>query len=109
MSKCEWCGKEFDEDEAREQFESEYSRLSYDNIRKCLCGDCAIDAIEDEVDGVYYERCEHCGEEFDYIEDCNTFSSRFSGTELDDYWDDGPLCADCAIDVAEEEFDEPED
>lgn len=104
MAVCEWCGKEFDLQEAEYEFESETFMLSYDNLHKSLCGSCAVKAIEDEVDGVYYEICEECGKEFDMIEDSCKFDSHFtgySGTELRDYWKDKILCCDCALEVTD--------
>lgn len=100
MSRCEWCGKEYDRDEAERIFSSETFCLSYSNIRKDLCGECAVEAIENEVDGVYFETCEECGKEFDPIEESSEFDSNFgwaNGTSLRDYWDDKILCAECAL------------
>lgn len=100
MAVCEWCGKEFDNDFDRDTFEIE-TTLCYDNLRKCLCGDCAIQAIEDEVDGVYYETCERCGKTFDLIEDMGEFDRHFpwyNGTRLRDYWKSEILCAECVLD-----------
>lgn len=106
MATCEWCGNEFDIQEAEDEFISETFRLSYANIRKCLCGECSVDVINDEVDGVYFEVCEECGREFDLIEAQTEFNNNFSwanGTELRDYWDDKILCSDCALKIAEDE------
>lgn len=100
MAKCEWCDTVFDLDDAESIFTSETFCLSYANIKKCLCGNCAVQAIEDEVDGVYFETCEECGKEFDLITESNEFDSNFSeanGTSLRDYWDDKILCSDCAL------------
>lgn len=104
MNQCEWCSTTFDPEEADEYFTIETWLLSYNNVRKCLCGKCAVEAIESKVDGVYFETCEHCGRTFDLIEDESTFDNHFSwanGTSLRDYWEDQILCADCAIDVAD--------
>ena len=111
MEKCEWCGESFDRDEADEYFSSETWLLSYSNVRKCLCGKCAVEAIEDKADGVYFETCEKCGHTFDLIEDESTFDNHFSwanGTSLRDYWKDQILCADCAIEAADAECDDEE-
>ena len=100
MLKCEWCGKKYDKDEADDIFSMETYCLSYSNIRKKLCGDCAVEAIEDEVDGIYFERCEECGKEFDLMEESREFDSNFSwenGTSLRDYWNDKILCCDCVL------------
>ena len=97
---CEVCGKEFTFEDAEDEFNSEMFDLIYENITKCLCGSCAIDAIRDEVDGIYFETCEECGKHFDYIEESGNFSSNFSwcsGTTLKDYWDGGVVCCDCAM------------
>ena len=101
MAVCEWCGVEFDSCEAADTFEME-TMLSYNNLRKCLCGDCAIEAIEDLVDGVYYETCEKCGKTFDLITESAEFDSHFSeanGVGLRDLWDYHILCCDCALDL----------
>lgn len=99
MAICEWCNKEFDPDEAEEYFNSEAGILIYQNIRKCLCGDCAVEAINDEVEGVYYETCENCGKVFDVFEDMHELSEE--GISLYDCWDDEILCADCARDYVD--------
>lgn len=100
MAVCEWCKNEFDLDFDRDTFEIE-TFLSYPNLRKCLCSECAIQAIEDEVDGVYYETCERCNRTFDLIEEMAQFDRNFpwyNGTRLRDHWTSEILCADCAID-----------
>lgn len=99
MAVCEWCGKNFDIDFERDTFEIE-TNLCYQNLRKCLCGECAIQAIEDEVDGVYFEVCDRCSKTFDLIEDMGKFDSNFpwyNGTRLRDHWRTEILCADCAL------------
>ncbi len=103
MAVCEQCGKEIDFDFDRAEFESE-TNLCYDNLRKCLCGECAVQAIDDEEDGVYFETCEKCGKTFDLIEAIGQFDEYFhwcGGTTLRDHWDSEILCADCAIDDVE--------
>ena len=100
MKKCEWCGRKYDMKEADYFFSNEIFGLSYDNIKKNLCGECAVQVIEDEVDGIYFERCEECGKEFDLIEESGKFSSNFSyanGTCLRDYWNPTIICCDCAL------------
>lgn len=100
MPKCEWCGQRYNKEEAESIFSMETFRLSYSNIRRNLCGECAVQAIEDEVDGVYFETCEECRKEFDLIEESNEFDNNFSwanGTSLRDYWDDKIICCDCAL------------
>ena len=113
MAKCENCNERFDRDEAASYFEME-TELSYDNLRKTLCGECAVQAIEDQEDGVYFETCEECGCTFDLIEAQSDFDTHFdwsNGTRLRDYWDPKILCCDCAIEKAEEgmELDDDDD
>lgn len=105
MAKCEWCGKEFDESYAEMVFSSE-TMLEYANLNKCLCDKCAVQAIEDQVDGVYFETCESCGKRFDLFEDSSRFSSIDSnsgGMDLRDWWiSQGQiLCCDCAEEAVE--------
>lgn len=102
MKICEWCGKSFDPEEANEYFSLDAGIFSYDKIRKCLCGECAVKAIEDKIEGVYYETCEQCGRTFDVVEEESDFDSHFSwanGTNLYDYWHNQILCAECALNV----------
>lgn len=108
MNICVWCNEKFEKQEAECFFEGEILGLVYRNIRKCLCGKCSVEAIEDEVDGVYFETCEVCGVEFDLIEESAEFSKHFtdySGTVLRDYWNPNIVCCDCALrQVSEEEM-----
>lgn len=97
MPKCDWCGTKFNKSEATEIFESEYAFYAYNNFHKCLCGPCAIQAIAEEVSGVYYETCEECGKTFDYIEDSAEFENQVDGTVLIDYWNPHILCCECAM------------
>lgn len=100
MPICEWCGKEFEESEATDEFEIECGLYSYANVQKCLCGACAIQAIEEQVDGVYFEVCEECGKTFDVIVDSSAFDQHFNycnGTSLQDYWSEKILCSDCVL------------
>ena len=100
MKKCEWCGNEFDLEEAEDIFDAEIFTLSYDNFKKCLCGNCAVQAIEDKVDRVYFETCEKCGKKFDLFENETEFAEQFdwsNGIELRDCWGKMILCAECAL------------
>ena len=104
MAKCEWCGRNFDREDAADEFDQEYIGwiLSYSCFKPTLCYECACQAIEDEVDGVYFETCEECGTTFDFITEKSDFERRFpsyNGTTLTDYWDESHkyLCADCAM------------
>ncbi len=99
---CERCGKDFDWEVEKEEFELELPSKSYNNLEKILCAKCAIDAIECLEDGVYFEYCERCGKKYDPIttecefqsihtNEYGTYASIFDMTnEL--------LCLDCAID-----------
>ncbi len=98
---CERCGKEFNIDEATEEFEDETLKI-YDNLLHKLCGKCAIDAINAGEDGIYYEICERCGKKYDPITVDGAFELRYSdenGTyaTISDMTD-LLLCLDCAID-----------
>lgn len=107
MAKCKWCGESFDREDALYEFEGE-TLLNYANLALRLCGSCAIQAIEDEVDGVYFETCADCGTQFDLIEEQSKFDSDPNDFGyLRDYWDDGdrPRCAECALKKAEEEYE----
>ncbi len=109
MPVCEWCGRNFDRAEAAEIFECERSPFMYSNIHKCLCGDCAISAIENMVEDVYFETCEKCGKEFDCITNAGRFSDNFSpeSAGLFDCWTLGKgqiLCCDCALENIDELF-----
>ena len=103
MAVCDCCKNEFDLDFDRETFEIE-TLLCYQNLRKCLCSDCAIQAIEDQDDGIYFETCERCDRTFDLFEEMSRFDSHFpwyNGTRLRDHWGSGIICSDCAIDDVE--------
>ncbi|MBR6357644.1 MAG: hypothetical protein IKR99_05755 [Lachnospiraceae bacterium] len=110
MKVCEWCGATFDPEEAEEYFDDNTFGLSYGNVKKCLCGECAVQAINDCVDGVYFETCEKCGQEFDLIIDEGEYASHFGfgSATLRDSWQEHYqiLCADCAYKVWEEEHNE---
>ena len=102
MAKCEWCGKRFNRVEANDEFAGEYDYLSYSSFRPTLCFDCAVQAIEEGADGVYFDTCEKCGSTFDYASEKSRFENGFtwySATSLKDCWDkaDLILCADCAM------------
>ena len=100
MPKCEWCGKEFDRSEAEYVFTSEYTRLNYDFIQPCLCGECAIGAVRDEASCIYFEYCEKCGKRFDLADEKMQFASNFpwyNGTTLEDHWNPLIVCSECAI------------
>ena len=93
---CENCGKGFDEERAREDFEMETLK-NYDYLTKCLCAECAIEAINDMVDGIYYEVCESCGSKFDPFEDERKLQQQTGddGATIDMF--DKYLCLDCSL------------
>lgn len=97
---CEYCGSSFDTQEAEDYFEDECYILSYCNFRKRLCGKCAVDAIEDMQEGMYYEQCERCGKTFDLMgnEYFSKDGSTIDGSTIRDYWDDQILCYECVLD-----------
>lgn len=107
MAICEWCENEFDKYDAESEFLEEYGFLSYENFRICLCGECAKEAISQHADGVYYEHCEECGEDFDYITDSARFENKCDGITLSSEWDSANkiLCCDCAVQRVEEEIE----
>ena len=97
MHVCEWCGESFDASDAYEEFDDEYPCYSYDNFTKSLCGKCAIQAMADRSDGIYFETCEQCGNSFDFAVEETTFSNYVNGISLIDCWRDRILCTDCAL------------
>ncbi len=106
MAICECCGKEYDPSEAEDNFDSEAWLLSYHNIRRSLCGECALEGLETYEEDTYFETCERCGKTFDFIKERSRFDSYFtwySGTELRDYWEKGILCCDCALEEVPED------
>ncbi len=112
MAKCKWCGKSFDVDWARDEFETETVTKMYDNLKIRLCADCAVQAINDGVEGVYEEECAFCGKTFDYGEECYKLMTMWNddGISLDDCWDRFDICcADCAIEKLSEEDSDYED
>ena len=100
--KCEVCGKKINVEEERENFEIETSK-SYDNLAKKLCAECAMELIEDEVEGIYFEYCEECGKKYDFIYTENEFKWQHSddpGAAITGKF----LCLDCANEEYEEEI-----
>ena len=101
--KCEYCGKMFYREEEEDEFERNIDLLSYRQLNKCLCSDCAIRAIEQYEEGIYTETCERCGKEFDLAEDEAEFGHiiRMNGISylktLREEWEGNAiLCANCA-------------
>lgn len=78
----------------------------YDYLTKCLCAECAIKAIDDMDDGIYYEVCENCGSRFDPFADEFEFQQQTddSGVEIDMF---GKYqCLDCSLDEYRNRNDE---
>ncbi len=109
MAECSCCGKEYDVDEAEEEFESEYgmSLNSGNHFDGSFCFECAKDAFEDNE---YYDFCESCGTRF-HVGDANLQFANECGeyglvdgsrSEISDLI----LCADCALDAARENYEE---
>lgn len=93
MTKCKWCGKEYDKND--EDFFFSYGTYSYDSLKIDLCAECAMEAVDMKADGVFEETCEECGVTFDPMEnDCIS-----NDWYLADVWDDSGeiLCVNCAI------------
>ena len=98
---CERCGKDFDIEEEREEFELETVK-SYDNLERNLCASCAINAIESLESGIYFEYCSRCGKKYDPIDaECefqsmhtNDYGTYASISDMTSEF----LCLDCALD-----------
>ena len=99
MAVCDVCKNRFEEKEAKFEFERLTWRLKYEKLEKCLCANCAVLAVERKQEGVYFDNCVRCGRRFDLAVDERESEHQmdhFHGKTLRDFWDDGPLCADCA-------------
>ena len=106
MPKCEICNEVFDRKEAEGIFIEETFLLSYDNIKRCLCGSCAVELAESGFDeGDYIEICEECGKEYDYYTAQDEYRGALEERHFDtingncdirDTWDDANqiLCSD---------------
>lgn len=104
---CENCGKEFEEEDAREEFESETGKC-FEYLTKCLCAECAIEAIDAEEDGVYLEVCDNCGKRFDpFLAEADMQRETGDlGAEINMF---GNLCLDCFMDEYQKFCDENKD
>lgn len=102
---CEYCGKEFDAEDARDIFEMEMLK-NYDYLTKCLCAECAIEAINDMHDGIYYEICEKCGSRFNPFADELELQRQTgdSGAEIDMFGE--YLCLDCSLNEYKSRIDD---
>lgn len=94
---CDYCGEEFEVQDARDDFLMETLK-DYDNLTKCLCAECAIKAINDMDEGIYYEECENCGTRYDPFVDEHELQRQTGdgGVEIDMFGK--CLCLDCALD-----------
>ncbi len=97
MSVCEICGKEFDVEQAKDEFcygvDASFP-VDYSNFGRSLCGACAIDEYDGEH---YFETCERCGKRFCPQEEEYEFEVRISSTITGaDMYEFGLHCADCA-------------
>lgn len=99
MPKCVRCEEKFDEYDARVEFELDWEtsgyHVSYDNVKECLCGKCALEGFVNQ-DGSYMEQCECCGKEFDPIGEREEFEYELDEVNADDMYEFGILCAQCA-------------
>lgn len=97
---CERCGKEFEEEDAQDIFEGSTLKL-YDYLTKTLCGECAIQAIEDKEDGIYLELCENCGARFDPFVDETEFQRQTGDDEVEIDMFGKYLCLSCSLEEYE--------
>ena len=102
MPVCSRCGKHFNREEAEERFGCDHPNLDYDHFQGTFCGDCAVEIVDNEEDGYYFEECDRCGKRFDLFADESDFMMRnwgYSGG-LREAWSEFRylLCADCASD-----------
>ncbi len=106
MKMCKRCGDSFKKKEAEIVFSEAIISLSYkENVKKCICGECAVQAFEDEDDGIFFETCNECGKYFDVMEEKGKFYDYTDDINLFDVWFmHGESCAECAIDAWEEEI-----
>lgn len=116
MKICERCGKKFD-------LEGQWLDLDcpedlYEKMPITLCANCANEAYNDEEDGLFFETCEKCGKEFDYFIDKSNFDMYNTdiGISLNDCWEKGILCSECALEEVdhlshheEDDFDDSAD
>lgn len=97
MPICARCGKKFNYDDERDAF-CEESLLNFETMKLSLCSKCALQAIEDQEDGIFTETCEKCGKTFDPVEDEGEFYSHLRDDPFADYHMYGYcLCAECAF------------
>lgn len=104
---CNRCAKKFKKEDAEDIFTSEYPSKAYGNFKQILCGKCAIKAIEDEEEGVYFEICEKCQKEYDPVSAESEFEEMFASLDYGRYeyvlnYTNLFLCADCAMEYYDE-------
>ena len=97
MKKCERCGKLYDEETDKLVFNDEWPPFKYDNIRPTLCLECIEEAYDDDEEGVYFDTCELCGQEFDYGRDNYDILVNRRVRELFPVWKEvgKVVCGDC--------------
>ena len=107
---CEYCGKEIDDPDWEEgTLIEEYCHLDYYSMKKHLCGECAIQAFEDKVDGIFVDHCEECGKEFDVVDEYCQYENQTEDSIFSN-WEhfDKILCADCAYEKWDAEMEAQE-
>lgn len=107
---CDYCHKEIDDPDWEEgTLIEEYCHLQYYTMRKHLCGECAIHAFEDKVDGIFFDRCEECGKEFDVVDEYCQYENQTEDSIFSN-WEhfDKILCADCAYEKWDAEMEAQE-
>ncbi len=92
---CDSCGNSFDPADAEVLFNIEEPLLDYSCFIRCLCSNCAVQAIKDEVTDTYEETCISCGKKFDLGSDQCEFAAEYDAS-LSEFWEEGPLCFECA-------------
>lgn len=101
--RCAYCGGRYEPEWEQEDFEGDIDygyHYSYSNFKIDLCCTCAKEAINDKVDGIYFEECYGCGCEFDPFTEGPVFEKYREGQgyfedDLSSYWEGNPLCMVC--------------
>ncbi len=107
---CEYCNKEIDDPSWEEgTLIIEYPHLDYTAMKKKLCGECAINAFEDRVDGIFFDHCEECGKEFDVVDEYCQYENRVEDSIFSNWEHFGKiLCACCAYEKWDAEMESQE-
>ena len=110
MATCDCCGKRFNVAKAEDDFEGAYGMFLSDSMlfdNKCLCYECATEAMESHD---YYENCEKCGRRFHVCDDDEQFENECGDYGLVNtprsYMSNLIICADCALQIASERYEE---